>query len=151
MPDPAADLIAVADVLRPVAHRCPAVATFVDGIDRWREGRAPDLDAAFGLEGAQGIRSGRWRMWKSEQYRHLRRASELLADEPGSPSAALARQVGKFESDIWPRWRDLVEPPAGSSELRRELFAARKLGRVPMSARQLLEIIGPFGREPGAG
>lgn len=77
---------------------------------------------------------------------HDRRAQKLamrdywlmraLRECPGNtlwPKAvALEKEIKRFETALWPAWRDLDEPPAGASALRTALFHAFKIAeRMP--------------------
>jgi hypothetical protein len=72
---------------------------------------------------------------------YLRMAHERM---PGphswNKSVQLAADVLYFESRIWPRWLHLDEPPADCDEVRRFLFRARKLGKLPGTDRHLHSI-----------
>jgi hypothetical protein len=131
--------------------RLPAAAdfeSFVLGFRRWLAGDET-LDEALGLAGGAGRRTARtaWRI--SQRNALLRRAHSLLdAPSPWKGSVALAHEVAVFESRVWPRWRELDAPPLSASELRSVLFSARRLGKVPGSARGLhgicCETSGPY-------
>jgi hypothetical protein len=82
------------------------------------------------------------RLRRQQRDEFLRLAGELIsAGSTWARSVALAREVGTFESILWPRWRDLPSPPGTCSELRRHLFEAHKLGELPESERQLYAIL----------
>lgn len=70
---------------------------------------------------------------------------------PWSKSVTLADELARFQTVIWPAWRDMIAPPPGSSELRGALFhalrAAEKITtdsnglKLPNTARALHGII----------
>ena len=68
----------------------------------------------------------------------LREAHALMPGPHGwNKSVQLAAEIHCFESQIWPRWSHLDESPTESTELRRILFRARKLGKLPGTNRHL--------------
>lgn len=114
-----------------------AESRFCDGVRRWiSEGGS--LDAALGLCGEVGIETARTRYLRAQRDYHLRQAHGLVSgDSAWSRSVVLAEEVSRFLSLVWPRWRDLSEPPEGCSDLRRHLFLAHRSGSLPESPRQL--------------
>lgn len=89
------------------------------------------LDTLLGLT-SQGVGrlSPKRDYLKKQRDLFLRRAFELT--DLGKPNTRrceeLAGMVKDFESRIWPAWRTMDGPPAGSSELRRLLFLAKRTG-----------------------
>lgn len=62
----------------------------------------------------------------------LRQAYALIqAEAPRPRCEALQAQANRFESAVWPRWRELDEPPEGASRLHACLFRACKEGAIP--------------------
>lgn len=113
-------------------------AVLVTAVRRWLEGDVETLDAALGLGGARGIERARTLYRRAQRDHNLRAAWHAVeASGPWSRSVRLAAEISRFETDIWPRWRDLDAPPAGASSLRRSLFHARRLGPLPSTARGL--------------
>ncbi len=115
-------------------------AFFVAGIRRWLSGSARSMDDALGLTGSPGIETARTRYLRHRRDAHLLTAWRLLDGKPTPRAAALADAIRRFESDIWPRWRDLEAPPASASSLGRAVWEARRCGSLPTSARQLQNI-----------
>ena len=118
----------------------PAAATWiVESASAYLAGGAA-LDVALGLAGGPGHRKPRtlWRL--SERNRHLIEAHALFDGSPWSRSVSLAAEIRRFEAIIYPRWRQLAEPPAGASALRSCLFHARCLAPLPFSARALHDL-----------
>lgn len=70
---------------------------------------------------------------------------DLMSGTRWGRCTALATEIQKFESIIWPRIRDRETPPEGCSMLRSLLFRARRLGPLPTTARQLRNIIAKCG------
>lgn len=77
-----------------------------------------------------------------------------MSGTPWGRCVVLEREIATFEGILWPRWRDREAPPEPYSELRRRLFEARRLGPLPSTARQILNIAtkrdgrGDFGETP---
>lgn len=105
------------------------------------------LDKALGLAGAQGIEISRRRWLRERRNHHLRGA--LMACEGATPwprAVALAAEIRRFETTLWPRWRMLEQPPPTASTLRTHLFHAFRTGLpIPATARRLHDI----GRRAG--
>ncbi|GEM_PF-1546730 len=97
---------------------------------------AGSLDKCLGLVGKPGKRRISTRFRKHERDRHLRAAWALCVGESDwARSCNLTDEIRRFASIIWPRWRELREPPADSSQLRAHLFWAFKQGLlVPETA-----------------
>ncbi|HPE80185.1 MAG TPA: hypothetical protein PKZ35_09260 [Gammaproteobacteria bacterium] len=112
-----------------------------EGIERWVFANEP-------LEKALNLRAdGPGQLTARRAYLVRRRNHAIFAAwqlcEGGSPwlkAVALAAEVARFQSIIWPRWRELEVPPAIASELRRHLFDAHRCGAVPTSPEQLHRI-----------
>ncbi|MFB1487413.1 MULTISPECIES: hypothetical protein [unclassified Thiocapsa] len=114
----------------------------VDAIERWLSADAATLDEALGLTGAPGRETARTLHRRALRDRHLVAAHGIIgAASPWRGCLALADEIARFESVIWPRWRDLPEPPPGASLLRAELFAARQFGTLPGTPMQLSRIV----------
>ncbi|HKJ77736.1 MAG TPA: hypothetical protein VKA64_11085, partial [Gammaproteobacteria bacterium] len=107
-----------------------AVAWLVDGLTEHLEEGTP-LEQALGLGGGQGQDKARTRFRLLRRAFHLRQAWELCDGEgPTDKSRELDRQVRRYEANIWPRQQHLAAPPAGSSQLRAQLFHAFKAAPV---------------------
>lgn len=132
--DPIAALLSLADAAasgRPVPE--PVAAWLVSGVRSYLNDREP-LDVALGLR-APGW-SPATRLAYARRNQALRAASALV-DGP----AQLSREITRFESRTWPRWKGLPSPPARASDLDRTLDQAFRTGApVPASARQLSRI-----------
>jgi hypothetical protein len=99
----------------------------IDGLGGWLAG--VPLEEALELN-----RLERNTRLKADRNRHLRQAWRLLEDMGGTPwarSVRLKAEIERFESVLWPGWRDLPALPAGASELRTALFHAFKARRPP--------------------
>jgi hypothetical protein len=78
----------------------------------------------------------------------------MTGGTPWQRCTQLEAAIARFESTIWPQWRDRDTPPEGCSVLRSLLFHARRCGPLPTTARQLRNIIAKrspgcdFGAEP---
>lgn len=137
-----------ADALVDLAARLAAQAPpespesdFARAVERWSLGAVDTLDEALGLVGAPGRERAATRWRRAQRDRHLRRALALVeGDSPWRRCLALEREIERFESVIWPRWRDRTAPPPEASRLRAELFQARRLDALPTTARQLSNI-----------
>ena len=75
------------------------------------------------------------RIGRGIRDKHLRRARILLGN-----ATQLYRQARRFESIVWPRWRNLSTPPETATALHRELFLARRGAPFPDSIRQFERI-----------
>lgn len=85
------------------------------------------------------------KMARAERDRYLREAWDLLAEvQPWRKSVALAAEIQKFETRIWPAWKSSHTPPQGASELRRLLFMAMRSGAsMPSTVQQVHNICNP--------
>lgn len=117
-------------------------AAFVLALDAWLDGRAATLDAALGLTATGPGKERALTRWRrARRNQHLRAALALVdGGYSWQRCLALAKEISRFESDLWPRWRDLPDPPDGASALRQALFHARREGALPTSPRQLSNI-----------
>lgn len=111
---------------------CQAVA---EAIGRYLAGSAPTLDQALGLGGSCADRA------KAARDYWLREAWQALDGPLGfARSRKLADELGRFESCVWPRWRDLEATPEGASRLRVALWHAFRCARayhIPRTAQGL--------------
>lgn len=119
---------------------------FNDGINHYLSSRdRPSLDNALGLASTgQGKPSERTRYNKWFRDKLIREAFSLINPDAKSTARcdALASEIRDFESRLWPKLMDLVEPPTNSSALRRLLFFAAKTGEtLPSSWRSIYRII----------
>lgn len=110
------------------------------GLRAWLEtgGEVP-LEYFLGLRRPDRLQ---WRRWRQRHL--LARAARLLGHEASSwaGAVALAGEVATFETRIWPRWRQLAQPPAGASDLRATLDAVFRIGLpVARSPRGLLRLL----------
>jgi hypothetical protein len=116
-----------------VTHRYPLHVTVSDPADL-----AAVVAAIEALGHAVACPAFDQRSRQSRRDSYLRMAHALM---PGphdwTKSVQLAADVLYFETRLWPRYHHLDEPPADFSEVRRFLFMARKLGRLPGSDKQL--------------
>lgn len=150
--DPIHHLFALAAALQAGAlgsPNSPLARWLLAGIEAHLSGGLP-LDKALGLNGAQGIEVPRRRWRRACRNRHLCRA--LAACEGATPwlqAVALAAEVRRFETVLWPRWRALEQPPPTASTLRTHLFKAFRTGiPIPTTARQLHDIARRAGAVP---
>ncbi len=80
------------------------------------------------------------RLRRAQRNYWLCRAYGLMpAGKRRSRCEALEKHASRFETTIWPRWRDADQPPIDVAELNLCLFRARKIGPIP-AWRQLLRI-----------
>lgn len=137
-PNPAGPLVRIATA-RDIGA-LPDIAdidALTEGVRRWLAGEM-SLDQALGLGGGPGQRSARYRYRESVRNHHLAEAHALCrGSSPRARSVSLVREVVRFQGVVWPRWRQLDEPPAGIPELRRHLFLARRAAVLPESESQL--------------
>jgi len=131
----AESIVALAAALE--AQRPPAgspAAIFVSGIHLWLS-EGGTLDQALNLvSSGPGKDSARTLFLRKQRDFHLQQAHRLCeGGSHWSRSVTLAAEVNRFESILWPRWRDREEPPEGCSGLRGHLFFARKSGELPAS------------------
>lgn len=78
---------------------------------------------------------------------HLRQAARLVSCNGTALSeraTRLAKACNRFESAAWPRTRDLPEPPGRSSELDKALWRARQCGRINLSSKSMIRLIGAW-------
>lgn len=103
-----------------------ALADYLDGHGR--------LDELLGLRAPGRGNPSPLSAWRTrEQDRAL---SEALG-ACGGDLCALSKSIVRFESSAWLRWRDRATPPPSATPTEAALFAARKIGDVPRSPRQL--------------
>jgi hypothetical protein len=135
----------------------PARALLLTAFDKYlNDGTA--LEVGLGISGHAGRRRARTMLllaWRDMQLRIACGAVRLAEGERDTPSARarrLLKEINQFERAQWREWRDLTEPPAGSSELRRALFRAKKTGlALPNSEKQIVRIMdmsAPFSCPP---
>lgn len=95
-----------------------------------------DPRAVLGLSGTAGrrAREASRNFWL---YRALR---QVEGDTRWARCKGLSREIARFESCVWVRWRDLALVPDEASELRTCLFNARRLGPLPSTPEQLRNI-----------
>ena len=138
--DPAAALVELAAALVEERHPArPIAAAFASAVESWLQGQA--LEQALGLGGAPGIEKARTLWHRRQRDAGLRAAYDLVEGKnPSRRFRALAREVGIFQSVIWPNWRHHAAPPPNASELRSCLFRARRHGPLPASERGLFKI-----------
>ena len=74
--------------------------------------------------------------------RHLARVSELVDHDVGE----VHRLANIFVSRIWPRWRNLQNPPDNAGLINATLFQARKAAPLPDSRRQFKRILDNYSR-----
>lgn len=67
-------------------------------------------------DAAKGARN----YWLVVAHRHCN------GETPWAKSITLADELARFQSAIWPAWRELAEVPTGSSDLRKALFYAMR-------------------------
>lgn len=129
-------VVAAAEAGRPLPP--DAAVWLARGIGHHLEGGEP-LERALSLDGAGGRRRARtlWRLQRRDAA--LRRAHALVAGaSPWARSLALEAEVRRFAAIHWPRWRGLMAPPPGCSDLRAALWDAFAAGPpVPETARRL--------------
>ena len=100
--------------------------------------RGDDARSALGLDRGRYVQ-----LRQARRNYFLRNAAAILGESDFRTATALQRQASRFESDIWPRWRHLAQPPATASPLQRELWFARKAWRIPGTPQQISNIIEP--------
>jgi hypothetical protein len=97
------------------------------------------LEHLLGLRG--GSRTAAYRLRKLRRDYHLRQAWSALDGSPWQRSVRLSEELIRFQSILWPRWRELQAPPEGCSQLRSALWRALKTRMlIPSTARHLHEI-----------
>jgi hypothetical protein len=69
--------------------------------------------------------------------RHLARVSELVDGDV----AEVHRLANVFATRIWPRWRNLEQPPETAGLINATLFLARKAATLPDSRKQIKRIL----------
>jgi len=74
--------------------------------------------------------------------RHLARVSELVDHDVGE----VHRLANIFATRIWPRWRNLEQPPENAGLINATLFLARKAATLPDSRKQIKRIIDNYPR-----
>src|SRR3989344_4828885 len=115
-------LQAAADCLSSGASLPPETsAWFGSAFERFLIGEAASVDEALGIPVlSQATRA------KVKRNFWLREAMRYLVNAPGgySASRALAKEIQRFESRVWPRWKELENAPASSPGLDRCLFTA---------------------------
>lgn len=116
------------------------VQWYESGIEKFLEGCS--LDESLLLKPGPGQRSARTKFLMMKRDGYLRAAhASCEGDSKWQKAVELERQINIFESTIWPRVREEEFPPARLSQLRRNLFLAKKVGlALPEKARQLHEI-----------
>ena len=118
---------------------------FACALDKW-------LHHGFALEDSLGLaspgpgqRTARTRYALQLRDHHLILAfAEIDQDLGPCPRCErLAAEITRFMAIIWPRWRDLAEPPDDTSNLRRHLFMAAKAtgGELSLSWRRVYGIM----------
>lgn len=129
MSDPAALVADLAAALAAGTEPEPEAArTFSAAVSAWLEGQAASLDEALKLGGRAGLEHARSRYRRRLRDRHLKDAAALLnAAGIWSASVALAAEVERFERRLWPKWRDLPEPPPGCASINAHLWRARRI------------------------
>jgi hypothetical protein len=135
------DLPAAAALRRLAALARPADAALADWADQAARRLAANLpaDRALGMDPATMAR-----LRRAERNRLLREACGMLpGDGPWTQALRLAAEIETCESRVFPHWRAIGGPPDGASALRRCLWAARQVGRLP-GPRMLAEICRGF-------
>jgi hypothetical protein len=136
--DPVAMLIAAGDCAARGQALPPLVGAWLAAGVKAYLGGEVSLDRALTLagDGWPGSTRHRYRL----RNEALRAAFDLVGNDP----AALAREVDRFASRTWPRWRHLDQPPGRATAVEVELFAAfAACPRIPASAKQLARICRP--------
>ncbi len=104
-----------------------------------RAGGVVPLEKCLRLPGTPArLRKARRDVW-------LRAAWDAVeADSDWGRSCALALEVARFGAALWPRWRVLQKPPAGTSRLRECLFQAFKVDpeNIPTTAPGIDKVLG---------
>jgi len=116
------------------------------------------LEVGLGISGHAGQRRARTMLlhvWRDAQLRIALGAVRLAEGERDNPTARarrLLKEINRFERVQWREWREYPDPPAGSSELRRALFRAKRTGlALPTSEKQMVRITdtsGPYSCPP---
>lgn len=110
------------------------------GFSTWLgTGGALQLDRCLHLPSSQK------KLARAQRDRHLREAWDSIDEpQPWRKSVALAAEIQKFETRIWPAWKSYPAPPQGASELRRLLFMAMRSGAsMPSTVQQVNNICNP--------
>ena len=124
MPTPIENLLLLQEAAQSGAVPPDVAAWFDRGIEEFLSRQGP-LDECLNLTGGPGMRKALTVYLIHRRDYHLRQAwLTLAASSPWKRSVALAGEIKRFEARVWPRWRDLSEPPPGSSDLRTHLFHA---------------------------
>lgn len=135
-PNPVEDLLIVAGRLEaenpkpgsPEHRVTTAIRAYVLGV-------VDTLDQALDLTGAQGIATARTRYHRKRRAEFLSIAVHMtMGGSEWDRCKALACEIAAFEGRVWPRWKNLPEPPAGASHINKLLFLARQTGALPKTA-----------------
>ncbi|WP_295450597.1 hypothetical protein [uncultured Thiodictyon sp.] len=119
---------------------------FADGVARWLNEGAADLEQALGLAGSVGRDSARTIYRRHLRDMALREAHGMMTGPaPWSRSVALADEIARFNSLVWPRVCHLSALPETPkpSKLRATLFAAARWRPLPNSVRAVHDICAP--------
>jgi len=96
------------------------------------------LDEAFYLKQTR-IRAD---YLKNERDTYLKLACRNIAyTSPSDLAKKLEKELNQFEALLWPKFKNLNEPPMGTSYLRWRLFQAFKTGLKMPEYRQLYRIL----------
>jgi hypothetical protein len=77
---------------------------------------------------------------KTEGNMYLRVAARYYIEHktPNDLAKKLEKEIHRFETTIWLQWKNLNEPPEGTSHLRYHLFYAKKTGLKMPGYRQIM-------------
>lgn len=113
----------------PPPQACAWLAACVEGYLEQGIALEAALDLRPGLPGHE-IAATRYRRARRDD--HLRRAHAMMSGPtPWGRTVQLDAELRRFESRVWPQWRNLAAPPPGASELRVRLWHAARLGALP--------------------
>lgn len=111
-------------------------------------GERGSLDEAAGLAASAGGGGRSWatRIREARRNRYLLDAADNIIPAPESTwarASALSDAIATFLEKVWPKWREMDSPPAGSSAIYTALFQAAKEvnGQLPISAKRINELL----------
>lgn len=112
-----------------------------EALSAWAATAARKLQSGLSADRALGVDPATMaRLRRAERNELLRSAYAMVpGDGPWTRALRLSAEIETCETRVFPHWRAIGGPPDGASRLRRCLWDARRLGRLP-GARQLGEI-----------
>ena len=112
-------------------------------LTEWISGEASTLDAALLGGTAEVGERPRQLIRLNIRDRHLKKAAGLCEGRgPAQKASALVREIERFETVTWRRWKCLEYPPENAGLLKGHLFQARKINGNPLPGyRQIIRIL----------